>query len=481
MSKQYDVIVIGAGPAGYVGAIRCAQLGLATACIDRWQDAEGRPRLGGTCLNVGCIPSKALLESSEQYEHAGQGLEQHGVRCTSRELDLAAMMARKDRVVANLTQGIQGLFRTNKISWLQGTGQLAAQGRVRFSPHEGEPEILEAAHVILAPGSVPAELASVPYDGKYVVDSTGALAFDAVPKRLGVIGAGVIGLELGSVWRRLGSNVVLLEAQERFLNFCDEQVAGEALKVFSRQGLDVRLSARVTGSTVNRKKREVTVTYEDEEGVHEEHFDRLIVAVGRRPATDGLIAPAVELAVDERGLLHVNDFCETTLPGVYAVGDAVRGPMLAHKGSEEGIMVAERIAGQATAMHYEIVPNVIYTLPEVAWVGRTEQALRGAGIPYNRGVFPFTASGRARAMEETAGLVKMLTHRDTDRILGVHIIGAQASELIAQAVIAMEFGASGEDLARTVFAHPTLSEAVHEAALAALGRPLHISKAVPQS
>jgi dihydrolipoamide dehydrogenase len=481
MSKQYDVIVIGAGPAGYVGAIRCAQLGLATACIDRWQDAEGKPRLGGTCLNVGCIPSKALLESSEQYEHVGQGLKQHGVRCASRELDLATMMARKDRVVANLTQGIQGLFRANKVSWLQGTGQLAAQGRVRLTPHEGESETLEAAHVILAPGSVPVELGSVPYDGEYVVDSTGALAFDAVPKRLGVIGAGVIGLELGSVWRRLGSNVVLLEAQERFLNFCDEQVAGEALKVFSRQGLDLRLSARVTGCKVNRKKREVTVTYEDEEGLHEERFDRVIVAVGRRPATDGLIAPEVELVVDERGLLHVNDYCETTLPGVYAVGDAVRGPMLAHKGSEEGIMVAERIAGEATAMHYETIPNVIYTLPEVAWVGRTEQALRGAGTPYNRGVFPFTASGRARAMEETAGLVKMLTHRDTDRILGVHIIGAQASELIAQAVIAMEFGASGEDLARTVFAHPTLSEAVHEAALATLGRPLHMGKAAQRN
>jgi dihydrolipoamide dehydrogenase len=477
MSNSYDVIVIGAGPAGYVAAIRCAQLGMNTACVDNWRDVDGRARLGGTCLNVGCIPSKALLESSEQYEHAGHGLEQHGVRVRDRKLDLDAMMARKDRVVANLTQGIQGLFRANKLTWLQGHGQLAGQGRVRFTPHEGATEMLEASQVILAPGSVPVELSSTPYDGEYVVDSTGALAFTKVPARLGVIGAGVIGLELGSVWRRLGSEVVLLEAQDTFLNFCDEQVSGEALKIFTRQGLDIRLAARVTGSRVDRRKREVVVSYEDGEGTHEERFNRLIVAVGRRPATDGLVAPEVELAVDERGLLHVNDFCETTLPGVYAVGDAVRGPMLAHKGSEEGVMVAERIAGEATEMHYDTIPNVIYTLPEVAWVGRTEQSLRASAIPYNRGVFPFAASGRARAMEDTTGMVKILTHQETDRILGVHIIGPQASELVAQGVIAMEFGASGEDLARTVFAHPTLSEAVHEAALASLGRPIHMGKA----
>ncbi|OOG23375.1 dihydrolipoyl dehydrogenase [Thioalkalivibrio denitrificans] len=477
MSKKYDVIVIGAGPAGYVAAIRCAQLGMNTACIDRWVDSEGKGRLGGTCLNVGCIPSKALLESSEQYEHAGHALEQHGVRLKGRQLDLKAMMARKDRVVANLTQGIQGLFRANSVDWLKGEGQLSGQGRVRFTPHEGEAEELEAGHVILAPGSVPVELPSAPYDGTYVVDSSGALEFDKVPGRLGVIGAGVIGLELGSVWRRLGSEVVLLEAQETFLTFCDEQIAGEAQKIFTRQGLDIRLGARVKGSSVDRKKRKVVVEYEDGEGTHEERFDRLIVAVGRRPATDGLVAPEVELTLDERGMLHVDDYCETTLPGVYAVGDAVRGPMLAHKGSEEGIMVAERIAGQATEMHYDTIPNVIYTLPEVAWVGRTEQALRAAATPYNRGVFPFAASGRARAMEDTTGMVKILTHQETDRILGVHVIGPQASELIAQGVIAMEFEASGEDLARTVFAHPTLSEAVHEAALATLGRPIHMGKA----
>ncbi|WP_018233221.1 dihydrolipoyl dehydrogenase [Thioalkalivibrio thiocyanodenitrificans] len=477
MSNKYDVIVIGAGPAGYVAAIRCAQLGMSTACIDRWQDSDGKNRLGGTCLNVGCIPSKALLESSEQFEHAGHGLKQHGVRLKGLELDLGAMMSRKDRVVANLTQGIQSLFRANKVTWLAGHGQLAGQGRVRFTPHDGEPRELEAGHVILAPGSVPVELSSTPYDGEYVVDSSGALAFDKVPARLGVIGAGVIGLELGSVWRRLGAEVVLLEAQENFLNFCDEQVSGEALKVFTRQGLDIRLAARVTGSSVDRRKRRVAVTYEDGEGTHEERFDRLIVAVGRRPATDGLVAPEVELVVDERGMLHVDDYCATTQPGVYAVGDAVRGPMLAHKGSEEGIMVAERIAGQATSMHYETIPNVIYTLPEVAWVGRTEQALRGAGTPYRSGVFPFAASGRARAMDETTGMVKILTHGETDRILGMHIIGPQASELVAQGVIAMELGGSGEDLARTVFAHPTLSEAVHEAALATLGRPIHLGKA----
>ncbi|MCG5536029.1 dihydrolipoyl dehydrogenase [Ectothiorhodospira mobilis] len=472
--QSFDVIVIGAGPAGYVAAIRCAQLGLKTACIDRWRDDAGKERLGGTCLNVGCIPSKALLESSELYEHASKHLQTHGVRCGSVELDLGDMMARKDRLVNHLTQGIQGLFKANQVTWFQGHGQLKGERQVGFTAHDGQEETLSAQHIILAPGSAPVELGSAPFDGEYIVDSTGALAFGEVPARLGVIGAGVIGLELGSVWRRLGSEVVMLEAQERFLSFCDEQVAGESLKIFGKQGMDIRLSTRVTSARVDRDAGNVSVVYEDGEGEHEERFDRLVVCVGRRPCTDGLVNGPVELAMDERGAIHVDEYCQTTVPGVYAVGDAVRGPMLAHKGSEEGVMVAERIAGMETTVNYDTIPNVIYTLPEIAWVGRTEQDLKKQGIPYATGVFPFVASGRARAMEDTTGFVKLLAHAETDRLLGAHIISSRASELIAECAIAIEFGASSEDLARTVFAHPTLSEAVHEAALATLGHPLHI-------
>ncbi|SIT69283.1 dihydrolipoamide dehydrogenase [Ectothiorhodosinus mongolicus] len=471
---KYDVVVIGGGPAGYVAAIRAAQLGLDAACIDRWRDGEGQARLGGTCLNVGCIPSKALLESSELYEHTGKHLNSHGVLVGKLELDLAAMMARKDKLVGQLTQGIQGLFKANKVDWLQGSGQLHPDKQVKFTTHDGKESMIAAENVILAAGSVPIELGFAPFDGDYIVDSTGALEFDKVPKRLGVIGAGVIGLELGSVWRRLGSEVVMLEAQDRFLTFCDDQVANESRKMFSKQGLDIRLSARVTEAKVDKRKRSVAVTYEDEQGKHTEHFDKLIVCVGRRPASDDLIAGNVELATEERGLIHVNDHCETTLAGVYAIGDVVRGPMLAHKGSEEGVMVAERIAGMNVSLNYDVIPNVIYTLPEIAWVGASEQDLKAKGIPYAMGVFPFVASGRAKAMDDTSGFVKILAHAETDRILGAHIISPRASELIAECVIAMEFGASSEDLGRTVFAHPTLSEAVHEAALATLGHPLHI-------
>ncbi|MCG5499780.1 dihydrolipoyl dehydrogenase [Ectothiorhodospira lacustris] len=472
--QDYDVVVIGAGPAGYVAAIRCAQLGLKTACIDRWRDDAGKERLGGTCLNVGCIPSKALLESSELYEHTRKHLGTHGVHVGDVELDLAGMMSRKDRLIGNLTQGIQGLFKANKVTWLKGQGQLQGERKVCFTSHDGKEEILEPEHVILAPGSHSVELKCAPYDGKYIVDSTGALAFDEVPKRLGVIGGGVIGLELGSVWRRLGAEVVVLEAQDRFLSFCDDQVSQEALKIFNKQGLDIRLSARVTDTQVDEDKGTVTVMYEDEDGRHEERFDRLVVCVGRRPSTDGLVSGPVELLIDERGAIHVDDYCKTTLPNVYAVGDAVRGPMLAHKGSEEGVMVAERIAGMGGTLNYETIPSVIYTLPEIAWVGKTEQELKNKGIPYSVGVFPFAASGRARAMEDTTGFVKLLAHAETDRLLGAHMISSRASELIAECVIALEFGASSEDLGRTVFAHPTLSEAVHEAALATLGHPLHI-------
>lgn len=474
MSDDYDVIVIGAGPAGYVAAIRCAQLGLSTACIDQWLGSDGKPALGGTCLNVGCIPSKALLESSEHFVQAQHSLVEHGVDVTGVTLNLAAMQARKQRIVRELTQGIEQLFKANKVEWIQGRGQLLAERRVSVKPASGESLTLQAGHVILAPGSSPMQLDQVSMDNEIVVDSSGALAFDAVPDRLGIIGAGVIGLELGSVWQRLGArSVTLLEAQDRFLPMADEQVAREAFKTYTRQGLDIQLGSRVTGSRINAG--EVEITYSD---IHDNEqlatYDKLIVAVGRRPNTEGIAADEATLLLDEWGYIHVNDHCRTNLPRVYAIGDAVRGPMLAHKGSEEGVMVAELIAGHKARVNYELIPAVVYTVPEIAWVGKTEQALKAADIDYRVGVFPFAASGRARATGETGGFVKLLASRETDRILGAHLIGSHCSELVAELVVAMELGASTEDLCMTMFAHPTLSESVHEAALDVDGRALHM-------
>jgi dihydrolipoamide dehydrogenase len=468
---SFDVIVIGAGPAGYVAAIRCAQLGLATACVDRWQNAGGEAALGGTCLNAGCIPSKALLESSEQYEMALHGSARHGIRIGQVELDLDAMQARKNDIVSSLTQGIATLFKARGITRLTGHGRLLDGRKVEVEAADGGKRVISARHIILAPGSRPVDIPAAPIDGRLVVDSTGALEFTEVPKRLVVIGAGIIGLELGSVWRRLGARVTLLEAQEEFLPMADKQIAREAKRQFTAQGLDIRLGARVTAAKAGKKT--VSVSYQDGEGEHRITADRLLVAVGRIPNTDDLADAGAGLLLDERGLVHVNEKCETNLPGVYAIGDAVRGPMLAHKGSEEGIMVAERIAGRVSEVNYETIPAVVYTNPEMAWVGRTEQDLKATGVPYRAGLFPFAANGRAKAMEEPGGLVKVLAHRETDRLLGVHIIGAAASELIAEAVVAMEFGASAEDLARTIHAHPTLSEAIHEAALAVDGRAIH--------
>jgi len=474
MSDNYDVIVVGAGPAGYVAAIRCAQLGLRTACIDQWLDSDGKPALGGTCLNVGCIPSKALLESSERYQQAQQSLGDYGIDVNGVTLNLATMQNRKQRIVRELTQGIQQLFKANRIDWIQGRGQLLTDHRVNVEAASGDSRIYQAEHVILAPGSSPMQLDHVPLDNAIVVDSAGALAFDAVPGRLGIIGAGVIGLELGSVWRRLGaSSVTLLEAQDRFLPMADDQVAKEALKTYKRQGLDIHLGSRVTGSRINAGQ--VEITYQDgHDNEQVASYDRLIVAVGRRPNTDGLAADEATLLLDEWGYIHVNQHCRTNLPGVYAIGDAVRGPMLAHKGSEEGVMVAELIAGHTAQVNYEHIPSVIYTVPEVAWVGKTEQALKAADIDYRVGVFPFAASGRARATGETGGFVKLLASRQTDRILGAHLIGPHCSELVAELVVAMELGGSIEDLCMTVFAHPSLSESVHEAALDVDGRALHM-------
>ncbi|HET8700934.1 MAG TPA: dihydrolipoyl dehydrogenase, partial [Nitrococcus sp.] len=439
MARSFDVIVIGAGPAGYVAAIRCAQLGLNTAVIDEFLGKGGQPALGGTCLNIGCIPSKALLDSSHQYQHTQSGLAAHGIQVSGIELDLGQMIRRKDQIVADLTGGIRQLFKANKIQWLSGHGTLLRDRQVQFTAHGGETETLQAQSVILATGSRPMTIEAAEIDGERVVDSTGAMEFSEVPGRLGIIGAGYIGLEMGSVWNRLGSKVVLLEAMESFLGAVDPQLAREAQRRLTQQGLDIRLGARVTEV---RKGKAISVHYQDKEGKRSSaQVDKLIVAVGRRPYTENLAVEDVGLLLDEHGFIHVNEHCETNLPGVYAVGDVVRGPMLAHKGSEEGIMAAERLAGQPGMVNYDIIPAVIYTHPEIAWVGQTEAALKATATPCRIGSFSFGANGRARAMDDPIGLVKIIAHAETDRILGVHIIGPQASELIAEAVVAMEYAA----------------------------------------
>jgi dihydrolipoamide dehydrogenase len=473
MSQQFDVIIIGAGPGGYVAAIRAAQLGLKTACIEKWIGKDGKPSLGGTCLNVGCIPSKALLESSFKFEEASHDLKLHGIEPGKVKINVADMLKRKDGIVANLTGGIGGLFKTNGVTHLAGKGKLLPNKHVEFTDHAGTIEILEAAHIILATGSVPVNIPSAPLMDDLIVDSTGALEFTSVPKRLGVIGGGVSGLELGSVWSRLGSDVTIFEALDDFLAIVDQQIAKESRKIFTKQGLKILTGTLVKSTEVKAKK--VAVTFASKAGEQTEEFDKLIVAVGRRPFTDGLFADGCGIELDERGFIQVNDQCETAVPGVYAVGDVVRGPMLAHKGSEEGVMVADRIAGKHAQVNYDTVPSVIYTHPEVAWVGKTEEQLKQAGVAVNIGIFPFAASGRAMAANETHGMVKMIADAETDRILGVHIVGPAAGDMIAQAVIAMEFGASAEDIAMTMFAHPTVSEALHEAALAVHGHAIHIA------
>jgi dihydrolipoamide dehydrogenase len=472
MEQDFEVVVIGGGPGGYVAAIRCAQLGLKTACIDAWRTGGGKPVLGGTCLNVGCIPSKALLHSSELYYQARTAFAAHGIQAQGLGVDLAVMQARKDKVVEQLTGGIEGLFKASQVTWLQGHGRLLEGTRVEFSPHDGEARTLTPGHVILASGSRPLEIALAPLDGERIVDSSGALAFSEVPRRLGIIGAGIIGLELGSVWNRLGSEVVLLEAQEQFLPMVDGELGRQALKILAQQGLDIRLGARVLGSEVVDGEVRVSCQQQGEE--RSLAVDRLVVAVGRRANTEGLVAEEAGLVLDERGGVVVDESCATNIPHVYAIGDLVRGPMLAHKASEEGMAVAESIAsGKAHGLRLDTVPAVIYTDPEIAWVGATEQQLKLLGTPYRVGSFPLAANGRALAMQVKHGLVKVLAHAETDEILGVHILGPGASELIAEAVLAMEFSASSEDLARTIHAHPTLAEALHEAALAVDGRAIH--------
>jgi dihydrolipoamide dehydrogenase len=473
MPEKYDVVIIGSGPAGYVAAIKAAQLGLNVACVEQWLDSDKNMQLGGTCLNVGCIPSKALLDSSQKFADVRDNLAVHGISVKQPDIDIPAMLARKDQIVSQLTGGIAGLFKHNGVTPVSGVGKVLVGAKVEVTDNNGNVQVLDASNVIIAAGSVPVSIAPAPIDNEYIIDSTGALVLTEVPVRLGVIGAGVIGLELGSVWRRLGSEVVMLEALDEFLPMMDMQVAKEAGKIFKKQGLDIRLGARVVGTEV--KKGKVEVTYTSAGAEHTELFDKLIVAVGRRPRSEELFSSDSGVTLDERGFIYVNDNCETEAPHVYAVGDVVRGLMLAHKASEEGVMVVERIAGKQAQMNYDCVPSVIYTHPEIAAVGQTEQELKADGIEYKTGVFPFAASGRALAANDSDGIVKIIADAETDRILGCHIIGPSAADLVQQVVIAMEFGSSAEDLALTVFGHPTLSEAVHEAALAVDGQAIHVA------
>jgi dihydrolipoamide dehydrogenase len=473
MAQEFDVVVIGGGPGGYIAAIRCAQLGMRVACIDAWKNAKGGPAPGGTCTNVGCIPSKALLQSSEHFEHAGHAFKEHGIDVKGLSLNLPQMLKRKDDVIDQNNQGILFLFKKNKIAFFHGHGAFGASvdGKYQVNVSGDKPEVLLAKQVIIATGSNARPLPGTPFDEEKILSNDGALRIGAVPKRLGVIGAGVIGLEMGSVWRRLGSEVTILEGLPTFLGAVDEQIAKEAHKAFVKQGLKIHMDVKVGEIKVGKA---VTVSYVDSGGAAQTlDVDRLIISIGRTPNTNGLNADGVGLKLDERGFIAVDDNCKTNLPGVWAVGDVVRGPMLAHKAEEEGVAVAERIAGQHGHVNFNTVPWVIYTSPEIAWVGQNEQQLKADGRAYKSGTFPFMANGRARALGDTTGMVKFLADAVSDEILGVHIVGPMASELISEAVVAMEFKASAEDIARICHAHPSLSEATKEAALAVDKRTLN--------
>jgi dihydrolipoamide dehydrogenase len=474
MSKNFDVVVIGGGPGGYIAAIRAAQLGFSTACIDEWKNEKGGPAPGGTCTNVGCIPSKALLQSSEHFEHAGHGFADHGIEVKGLGLNLGKMLGRKDSVVKQNNDGILYLFKKNKVAFFHGRGSFAQAGAngYEIKVSGASEETISGKHIIVATGSNPRALPNAPFDEKLILSNTGALSIDAVPAKLGVIGAGVIGLEMGSVWRRLGADVTVLEALPAFLGAVDEQIAKEAQKLFTKQGLSINLGVKI--GAIKTAENKVTVEYTDDKGnAQNAAFDKLIVSIGRVPNTIGLNAEAIGLQLDERGFIAVDGDCKTNLPNVWAVGDVVRGPMLAHKAEEEGVAVAERIAGQHGHVNFNTIPWVIYTSPEIAWVGRTEQQLKADGVAYKAGTFPFLANGRARALGDTSGMVKFLADAKTDEILGVHIVGPMASELISEAVVAMEFRASSEDIARICHAHPSLSEATKEAALAVDKRSLN--------
>jgi dihydrolipoamide dehydrogenase len=477
MAQAFDVVVIGAGPGGYIAAIRAAQLGLKTACIEGWRNSRGELALGGTCLNVGCIPSKALLASSDEFEKASRHLEPHGITVSGVKLDVARMQSRKDAIVGKMTKGIEFLFKKNKVTWLQGFG--------RFMGREGDgygievagvnaAEAILAKHVIVATGSKARQLPGIVVDNETVCDNEGALAFPEVPKRLGVIGAGVIGLELGSVWRRLGAQVTILEALPVFLGACDEAIAKEAWKQFTKaQALDIRLGVKI--GKVTARKGAVTVEYADDKGAAQKlECDRLVVSVGRVPNTEGLNASAIGLKTDARGFIEVDDHCRTGVANVYAIGDVVRGPMLAHKAEDEGVMAAELIAGQKPHIDYACIPWIIYTNPEIAWVGMGEKQAKEQGIAVKTGQFPFSANGRALGLEEPVGFAKVVADAATDRVLGVHVIHARASDVIQEGVTTMEFTGAAEDIARIVHGHPTLAEVVKEAALAVDKRSLNM-------
>ena len=472
--NQFDVVVIGGGPGGYIAAIRAAQLGFKTACIDAWSNAAGKPAPGGTCTNVGCIPSKALLQSSEHFEHAGHAFAEHGINVSGLELNLPQMLKRKDTIVKQNNDGILFLFKKNKVSFFHGLGSFGGKADEGYTINVTGPTTatLTAKNVVVATGSNARQLPGAEFDEKLILSNEGALAIEAVPGKLGVIGAGVIGLEMGSVWRRVGADVTVLEGLPTFLGAVDEQIAKEAHKLFTKQGLKINLGCKI--GAITKGENNVTVAYADSTGAEQTAtFDRLIISIGRVPNTNGLNSEAVGLQLDERGFVVVDDECRTSLPGVWAVGDVVRGPMLAHKAEEEGVAVAERIAGQHGHVNFNTIPWVIYTSPEIAWVGKTEQQLKAEGVAYKAGTFPFMANGRARALGDTSGMVKFLADATTDEILGVHIVGPVASELISEAVVAMEFKASSEDIARICHAHPSLSEAVKEAALAVDKRSLN--------
>ena len=472
MSQKFDVIVIGGGPGGYVAAIRAAQLGLKTACVDKFTGKDGKAAPGGTCLNIGCIPSKALLDSSKHFHHLKNDYADHGISVKDAKIDVPTMIARKDGVVKKLTGGVSALFKANTVAYFHGTGKLGAGKQVTVIPADGgETLLLSADNVILASGSVPIQIPNVEFDGEYIVDNVGALDFEQAPGTLGVIGGGVIGLELGSVWNRLGSKVTLLEALPDFLAMADADIAKQAARVFKRQKLDIRLGALVKSAEIEGDEVKVVVEIKDKKS--EMRFDRLLVAVGRKPYTDGLLEDDCGVQLNKRGQIGVDEQCRTSAPGVWAIGDCVRGPMLAHKASEEGVAVAELIAGKHAHIHFDTVPWVVYTDPEIAWVGKTARQLEDEGIAFKAGSFPFAANGRALAGGQGNGLVKILADQESDEILGVHIFGANASEIIAECVVAMEFQGCSEDLARIIHAHPTLSEAVHEAALHLDGRAIH--------
>ncbi|MDA9292399.1 dihydrolipoyl dehydrogenase [Gammaproteobacteria bacterium] len=468
---MFDVVIIGSGPAGYVAAIRAAQLGLNTACIEKSFDSEGKSQLGGTCLNVGCIPSKALLDSSHRYSDALNHFSDHGIEVSKPKLDIPKMMERKNKVVAQLTAGVGGLFKANKVTAIFGEAKVLNSNQVEVLI-DSKSEIIETKNIVIASGSLPINIPVAPIDQKNIVDSTGALEFLSVPKKLGIIGAGVIGLELGSVWARLGSEVTILEAMDDFLPMADLKISKDVLKEFNKQGLNIKLGCKVTSAKATAKN--VKVGFKKKDSDEELTVDKLIVAVGRKPNTANLFDENSGLALDEKGFIPVNDFCETEVKNIWAVGDVVRGPMLAHKASEEGIMVVERIAGKHAEMHYDLVPSVIYTHPEVAWVGKNEAELSESGIEFKSGSFPFAASGRALATGESTGFVKVIADKKTDTILGVHAFGPSAADIVQQGVVAMEFGASAEDLGLTIFSHPTVSEALHEAAMAVNGNAIHI-------